>query len=258
MIALTQFPPASDLEAFRATLPNRLRVSIATPIDDGHKFCYWQSLLSLATARTGHDFRLALHPGDSLITRCRDNMNHAFYFGTGDDYLFFIDSDIDFRVEDVIRLVSHRLPIAAGLYAIKEENLRWCLNTLKDEAPHPETGLQKVATAGTGFLCYHRSVIGRMIAAAPQWPHWKVRYIDDAHRDDRYHIFADEVIDDPEWFTHTPRRMSEDWSFCYFARRLGYDVWMDTKVITHHRGEINYPLNTRRQTEDEARAANRS
>lgn len=253
-ITLDHYPPASDLAAFRATLPQRLRVSIATPIDDGHKFCYWQSLLSLATARTGHDFRLALFPGDSLIPRARDNMNHLFYFGTADDYNFFVDSDIDFRIEDILQIVDRRLPLCAGLYAIKEEKLRWCMNTIKDEPADPATGLQKVATAGTGFFCYHRSVVARLIAAAPQWPHWKVRYIDDAHRDERYHLFADEVIDDPEEFTHSPRRMSEDWSFCYFARKLGYDVWMDTKVITLHDGGIKYPLNTRRLTEQEVKA----
>lgn len=254
-ITLSHFPSPTDLAAFRATLPERLRVSIATPVDDGHRFCYWQSILALATAQTGIDFRLALFPGDSLITRARDNMNHQFYFGTSDDFLIFIDSDIDFRVEDIVRLVSHRLPIFAGLYAIKQEELRWCLNTIGGENPDPVTGLQKVATAGTGCFGYHRSVIARMIAAESQWPHWRIKYIDDAHKDTRYHLFADEVIDDPEWFTHSPRRMSEDWAFCYFARRLGYDVWMDTKVITLHEGNIKYPLGTRRQTREEEQAA---
>lgn len=254
MFNLPDFPPANDLAAFRATLPERLRISVATPVDDGHKVCYWMSLITLAVAQTPHDFRLAVHPGDSLVTRGRDNMLHTFYWETADDYLLFIDSDIDFRNEDLLRLANHRLPIVAGRYAIKQDELRWCINIIPEEKPDPQTGLQKIATAGTGFLMFHRSVVGRMIAAADQWPHWRIRYIDDARRDVRYHLFADEVIDDPEWFTHSPRRMSEDWAFCYFARKLGYDVWLDTNVTVFHRGECDYPRQARRMSREEEQA----
>lgn len=238
-----------DLSAFRATLPKRLRVTLATPCDDGHRLCFWDSLVkTLERGDMGCDLRVWTPPGDSLVTRGRDNITHDFYFNSSDDYLGFIDSDIDFRPEDVVQGVERRLPIVAGHYAIKQQDLRWCLNSIDGEKPDGVTGLYRVATAGTGWLFFHRSVVARMIAAERRWKHWRMRYIDDARMDVRYHLFADEVIDDPVEFTHSPRRMSEDWSFCYFARKLGYDIWADDGIIVMHEGSIKYPLQAHRES----------
>jgi len=38
------------------------------------------------------------------------------------------------------------------------------------------------------------------------------------------------------------RKMSEDWHFCNEARRLGYTVYGDTKVLLRHAGGAVYPL----------------
>lgn len=239
-----------DISAFRATLPKRLRVTIATPCDDGHRLCYWQSLVAvLESDDRGYDIRAWTPHGDSLITRGRDNIAHDFYYNTADDILGFIDSDIDFRPEDIDETVNARLPMVAGHYAIKQNELRWCLNSIEGEKPVDESGLYRVATAGTGWLFAHRSVIARMIAAEPYWKAWRMRYIDDGRKDVRHHLFADEVVDDPKWFAHSPRRLSEDWSFCYFARKLGYDIWATEKVITMHEGSIKYPLQAHRETQ---------
>jgi hypothetical protein len=244
---------AIDTEAFRASLPQTLSILVITPCDDGHKLCFWNSLRAFEKRPdpAGHRYEVLTPPGDSLIPRARNNYNHTFYFGTDFDYLLWLDSDLDFRPEDVWQLVSHRLPIVAGLYAVKERERRWCLNSIPTEQPDAATGLQRVACAGTGALLYHRSVITAMIAAAETWPHWRVKYIDDHTRGERFHLFHHGVIHDPQEFSHSPRDMSEDWSWCYFARKLGYDIMLDTRCVFLHRGEIDYPLDARRLTEAE-------
>jgi hypothetical protein len=242
----------ADLAAFRAQLPARLRVLIITPCDDGHKLCFWQSLRAFEKTPdpAGHTYEILTPPGDSLITRARNNYNHTFFFGTDFDYLLWIDSDLDFRPEDIHRLVAHRLPIVGGTYYIKARDTRPCINSLPGEGTDPETGLMRVASTGTGALMYHRSVVAAMIAAADSWDKWRLRYIDDANQDTRYALFFDGVIDDKD-FPHTPRFMSEDWSWCYFARKLGYDIWLDTRAVFLHRGEIDYPLHARRMSAEE-------
>jgi hypothetical protein len=251
------FPNPQDLEAFRATLPAELRVTIATPCDDGHKLCFWQSLVATAQAKIpGLQLRIWTPHGDSLVTRGRNHILHDWYFETCDDYLLFIDSDIDFRVEDVARTVMHRLPIIAGRYAIKEEPLRWCLNGIPNEPVDQATGLQRVSTTGTGWFCTHRSVIGRMIAAADMWPHWRIKFTSDQFRQTRHLIYAHAVVIDPVMFPDHPegRELSEDWAFCYFARQLGYDIWSDTRLVVLHRGETFYPRSARRLSREEVEA----
>jgi hypothetical protein len=250
------FPHPQDLAAFRATLPSVITVTIATPCDDGHKLCYWQSLVAAAQARLpGITLRIWTPPGDSLVPRGRNRLLHEWYYCTVDHFLLTIDSDIDFSVDNIVRSVTPLLPIRAGLYAIKEENLRWCLNAIEGEDVCPQTRLHRVATAGTGWLCYHRSVVGAMIAAAPYWKHWRIDFLDDFNQTKRHLLYAHAVVDDPKNFDHSPRELSEDWSFCYYARALGYDVWADHEIITLHRGECFYPRQARRMTPEEAAAS---
>ncbi len=240
------------LAEFRATLPEKMSIMIATPIDDGHRRCFWESvrLLERTPDPAGHTYHVVTFPGDSLVTRVRNKILHEFFFLTKHDYLGFIDSDIDFLPGDAFKLAAHRLPIVCGLYGIKEPKLRWCMNSLPGEFVDPKTGLQKVATAGTGWLFIHRSVIATMIAAADSWTHWKIKYIDDHSRQPRHWLFFDGVVEHPG-LDPNPRGMSEDWAFCFFARQLGFDIWMDTRAIVLHEGNIMYPLECRRLTREE-------
>jgi hypothetical protein len=251
------FADPRDLATFRATLPRRLVVTLITPCDDGHKRDFWESTIAAAQAQLPDVvLRIWTPPGDSLIPRGRNHHLHDWYFNTADDYALEIDSDIDYRPDDIVQTVQHRLPIIAGRYAIKEDNLRWCLNFLPGEPVDPATGLQRVATTGTGWFCKHRSVVGRMIAAADYWNAWRVKFTSDQFRSTRYLLYAHCVVKDAKDFPDHPegRELSEDWSFCYLARKLGYDIWSDTKLIVWHCGATKYPRNMRRLTREEVAA----
>jgi hypothetical protein len=246
-----------QLTDFRAKLPEKLRIFVSTPCDDGHRLCYWNSIRALERTPdpAGNEYYVHATPGDSLIPRARNNHAHDFR-KSGFDLMLTIDSDLDFRPQDVWGLVARRLPIVAGQYAIKQRDLRWCVNTIPGESVNHETGLCRVATAGTGALLYHRSVLDAMIAAAAGWEHWRMRYVDDMSKEEKYHFFHHGVIDDPIEFAHShnPRDMSEDWNFCYLARKLGFDVWLDTRAIFMHEGTIQFPIDMRRLTFEEVQS----
>jgi hypothetical protein len=241
-----------DLAAFRAALPPKLKVLIVTPVDDGHKKCFWDSVRRFERTPdpAGHTYEWITPDGDSLVTRARNNHNHTFLAGTDFDVVGTIDSDLDFRPEDIWQLVAHRLPIVAGTYYIKARDTRPCINSLPGEGVDHDTGLMRVATAGTGALFTHRSVVNDMVAAGDWWHHWLVRYIADGSLATQHHVYHHGIIDDPT-LPHTPREMSEDWAFCYFARALGYDIYLDTRAAFFHRGEIDFPLHARRMTAEE-------
>jgi hypothetical protein len=246
---------ATDLALFRRTLPDKLKIYVSTPIDDGHKRCFWESLRAFDRTPdpAGHTYVWQTPPGDSLIPRARNNAAHDFFYNTDFDYLATVDSDEDFRPSDMWALVAHRLPIVCGTYYIKDSTGRPCINTLPGEETDPATGLRKIAKGGTGVMLTHRSVIAAMLAAAEWWPHWRIEYVRDHDGARCPHLYHHGVIHDPA-FPHTPRDLSEDWSFCYLARTLGYDIYLDTRTVFLHRGEIDYPLHARRLSAEEMKA----
>jgi len=77
---------------------------IFTPCDDGHKLCFWESVRRFERAyysgqlNTPHKFEFVTPPGDSLVPRARNNGLHHFIAKTDADYLFPLDSDLDFII----------------------------------------------------------------------------------------------------------------------------------------------------------------
>jgi hypothetical protein len=240
--------------------PGPYRIFVSTPCDDGHKLCFWDSLRALERAsllgQTKHKYRIHTTPGDSLIPRARNNHTHHFYTATADDFILSLDSDLDFRVEDVEMLFETPFPIMAGRYAIKQPELRWCLNAIEGQGVDPKTQRQFVSTAGTGFLAVHRHVIGTLISESANWTQWPIAYNDDHSGAEVWDLFHAGVVRDREWFPDHPvgRYMSEDWAFCYLARRHGFPVAVDHRCTAFHEGSIKYPLQARRISAEEASA----
>lgn len=238
--------------------PGPYRVYMSMPCDDGHKLDFWRSLLDLQAAAlrgaTPHHFRLKATPGDSLVPRARNNHMWDFYFNTADDWFCSTDSDLDFRAVDWFQMFDAPDPIMAGKYAIKQAEMRWCINTIPGHEMDPRTMKQNVAAAGTGILAVHRHVIGTMIAAAGKWKAWPVRYIADGTEEEQFDLFHNGVVHDPNWFPHSPRYLSEDWGFCYMARKLGFAVVLNHRFIALHEGSAKYPLQARRLSREEEMA----
>lgn len=215
---------------------NRPHVYIATPSHD-HKFHagYVFSLLKLANhVRAKNLFGFTVGKvGGAGVARARNNMAQEFLADPAFTHYFCVDADITFEPEWFVRCVAQDLPIVAGLYALKQRELAWCLNTLHP-APPPddERGVQEVYTAGTGFLCIKREVFEAMIRAHPE-----IAYSDDlgeARGRTRWDFFSMGVVHG--------RYLSEDWYFCVRARRLGFPTYIDTTFHLAHEGLISYPL----------------
>ena len=233
---------------------------VSTPCDDGHRFCFWQSLLASVSTEAPDGVRLIFcpTPGDSWIGRIRTNIINTFYFDTFHDALVFLDSDLDFRPADLHRLIQTCMEqdgIVCGLYYKKQEELGGVFNTImgQDISTAPNAGAQEIAAGGTGAMVIPRWVVARMIDAATtgEWNRWPVRYIEDGTMKERWHLFHDGVIDDAEAFPHSPRLMSEDWSFCYMARKLGIKIWLEPAAVFMHEGNCLYPKQARRLTKEE-------
>ena len=181
--------------------------------------------------RNGIPHGLLTQANSSLITQGRSKCANFFINNTDHEYLFFLDSDIGFDPEDVLKLLSHRVDIVSGAYPMKTIPLRYCISVVQPEQRRGD--LLKIEGNGMGFVLIHRNVFLNM---ARNYPH--LHYVPDtkdsnyppsqAEMNNSYHYFNEEKVGNAF--------KSEDQSFFHRARMLGYDVWLDTSVKLKHLG----------------------
>lgn len=167
----------------------------------------------------------------SLITQGRSKIANFFINNTEHEYLFFLDSDIGFGPEDVLKLISYKQPIVCGAYPMKTIPLRY--NFTISQPEQRKNNLIKIEGIGMGFVLIHRSVFVNISKAFPN-----LKYIppaDDSNlsptyneMNNSYHFFMEHKEGDSY--------LSEDKSFFYRANSIGYDIWLDPTIKLQHIG----------------------
>src|ERR1700730_12529622 len=163
-------------------MTNRIRLAIATPCFGGQvSSLYATSIFKLQRAlRSIPDIELTIHmrEGDALITRARSNLVTMFLDDATATHLLFVDADIGFEQDQVVRLISCGADMAAGAYPIKRVNWEKARKVIESqrantraamldyvlEVEDPEhiavvNGFARVRYAGTGFLMIRRAVL---------------------------------------------------------------------------------------------------
>src|SRR6202044_1163357 len=151
---------------------------------------YAASLMKLQKlVRSYRDFNIKMlfKDGDALITRARASLVAQFLDDPGATHLLFIDADIGFEPEQVVRLIQCGAEMCAAVYPIKRIDWDKVKKTIDSARPDPaaaslqyvfevedpnavvaKAGFVKVRYAGTGFLMIRREALEKMCA---QYPH---------------------------------------------------------------------------------------
>ena len=162
---------------------------------------------------------------ESLVHRARNVAVGRFMQKTDCDYFMFIDADVDFDAESVVRLIKSGHDISVACYpkkvvmwdqaakAVKggdERNMAMLSSSLVvnfgAQRIAVENGFIPIMDGPTGFMCIKRSVFKTLEDKFPEL--WCKN--DHQNRDfDDYHACFDCMID-PE----SKRYLSEDYAFC--------------------------------------------
>ena len=219
---------------------------IATPMYGGMCAGYYvQSLLQLSDMlkQNGIGNTFSFMFNESLITRARNALTNAFLKHSEATHLLFIDADIHFNPQDVLRLLAEDKDIICGIYPKKEINWNSVEKAVQNGVPISElknhTGSfvvnlvdyigevtvpvdepVEIFNGGTGFMLIKREVFEQMKDNVPF-------YLNDVadlggsmqQQDQITEYFATSI--EPE----TGRLLSEDYHFCYNWRKFGGKVY---------------------------------
>jgi hypothetical protein len=182
------------------------------------------------------------YPSSAAIDRTRSEMATAV-LDEGFDEVMWIDSDIVFEADDVARLRSHELPIAAGVYAKRGTGgLALHLEADCHELRVGEGGgLTTIRYVGFGFVLIRRQVFADVATTfalpscntkfgSPVTPYFLPMVIEDAQAAGGY------------WY------LGEDYAFCERARRAGHAVVVDSTIRLGHVGSYVYGFEDAAQT----------
>lgn len=133
------------------------------------------------------------------------------------DKLMWIDSDINWNPEDVLKLYESDKDIISGAYLLGNGEVVAYPEMLKNgysiDDVINKTEPEKIAAAGFGFICIKQGIFEQM--SRP----WFQQVMISTERNGEIFTFP---------------LLGEDLSWCERARQLGYDIWLDPTVRVIH------------------------
>ena len=185
----------------------------------------------LLAQQAGLNWSLDTMVNESLVTRARNNLMAKMMSNPQATHFMFIDADIRFEPDAILKMLACDKDVIGGLYPKKALPVNYVINL------RPETKIQgdifTVDTMGTGFLLFRRSVYEKLIAAHPE-----TKYVDDVGLGKQfepmmYSIFDCEIDERGHY-------LSEDWLFCRRWAALGGEIWAHGKVLLNHIGHYEF------------------
>lgn len=231
------------------------KVVIATPCYGN--MCstdYMLSMTKLAalSAQYGINIGLQTVSNESLVHKARNSLVASFLADPNATHLMFIDADIGFDPNDVLKLILRDKDVIAGVYPVKRfdwdkarqssisgaslEEVKRSALTYTYGKRNPDSSFQKIAmldkanlteadAVGTGFMMIKREVFEALIEAMPdEW------YINEQTGETVYEFFST-AID-----KINRNYVGEDWLFCWKWKSLDGEIWVDGSINLKHIG----------------------
>jgi|GEM_PF-103732 hypothetical protein len=171
--------------------------------------------------------------GSSNLPRARNELVARFLASQCSD-LIFVDDDMGWRPEAVVRLLASEKPVIAGVGRKRVDKPNsdrdvWCVSFLEDAQSmlnQDAMGAIEVEAVGTAFMKIERGVFETLIAAHPEWKRDGHDGMSAAVKEKYYRFFK--FNDETEG--------GEDFLFCHNWRALGGKVFIDPMIWLSHAG----------------------
>ena len=226
-----------------------LHLVIGTPMYGG--MCtseYTQSLLNLSESanKSGVKLTTIFLGNESLIQRGRNTIAHHFMNLPDATHLLFIDADIKFRTEDIVKMIQADKSLIIGPVALKGYNWEeirkaavngeddigrtggvFNINHLPGIDMVDENEPFEIEHGGNAFMMIRRDVFETLKPHTPIYTNGGRSLPDGV---EIYDYFRVEINKD------TNHLLSEDYFLCHSYRQVGGKVWCAPWVETGHFG----------------------
>jgi len=215
---------------------------------------YAESMLRLqrTCAANGIQMMLDTTENESLVHRARNLAVARFYQKTQATHFLFVDADIHFDPEAVIRLIKSGHEVSCAAYPKK--TVMWdqaetsvksgdasrelarvassLVMNFKYQQTQIKNGFAEVLDGPTGFLLIKRDVFTKMFARYKELDCVN----DHQNKDlDEYCAVFDCMID-----PQSRRYLSEDYAFCRRWQQMGGQIFADCMTVLGHVGNIRF------------------
>jgi hypothetical protein len=198
------------------------KVLIGTPCYDG-KVDVWFANSLLNTIKMSYDKGINVHAiytsYDSLVQRARNSLFRLALEGDY-DYLFFIDSDVEWEAEWFFRLLERPEPIVGAALIKKTEKEEYTVKIVDKTLKWSEDQkIIEVEGVGTGFLKISKFALLKL---------WEMGEKYQSQGVEERMVFDIKV--------ENGDLISEDYILCNKWKSLGYKVWLDPTITINHIG----------------------
>ncbi|MDA1284223.1 MAG: hypothetical protein O3C61_04785 [Proteobacteria bacterium] len=187
------------------------------------------------------NFRITTLRNESLVPRARNILNAMFLEAKECTHLMFIDADIEFEPESIIRMLAMDKDLITGAYPKKTLPVDYAINLKFSDKDRTQVrvdmGAVEILDASTGFWLMKREVVDKMIEGYPE-----LFYLNDSSIDPKFNQYCYSFFDT----IHDPddnRYLSEDYTFCRRWQKIGGQIWLDPNTKLNHVGSYTFEGN---------------
>jgi len=208
-------------------------VYIAMPCYDSVKINTMLSLIKLVQQLSRSGIEVGMNTMKSPLIHQARNYLTSVFLTTQYQYLLFIDSDVEFEPEAILRMLVAKKEIICTPYRVKAEQLDKHIYTVefKDpkHVPFLPGGLVEIEAGPTGLMLIDRKVFEKIIK---NYPHLKIKN-KATPTADKSHEFYYNFFD---FGFNEGYSTGEDISFCRLARKNDFKIYANTESTTQHHG----------------------
>lgn len=211
---------------------NPVHLLIGTPAYGGMVHVeYTSSLLLMLEAKI--PFTHFTISNESLITRARNTIISFFHARPEFTHLLFIDGDVRIDPEGVKRMLSHGKDVVGAPVALKGRSVDGQRIFNIGSNFGSEGPLWVNERIGTAVLMLSRHAVNALVEDAKANGR-TYRRSHPQRGDDSFTVHYDIF----QVGVHLEEYLSEDFWACYRLRQLGFNIYVDPWVVTHHHGTV--------------------
>ena len=210
-------------------------VFIAMPCYDSVKINSMLSIFKLIQQLGKSGIEVGIHTMKSPLIHQARNYLTSVFLTTQYQYMLFVDSDVEFEPEAVVRMIVAKKNIVCTPYRVKSQEVQKEIYTVEFKNPKNilvlAGGLVEIEAGPTGLMLIDRKVFEKIIKNHPDLKiKNKAVPAPGASHEFYYNFFDFGFIDG--------YAMGEDVSFCKLARSNDFKIYANIESPTGHHGSF--------------------